>query len=665
MRTLGEVCLLTTFVATGYSAFLSTWGGGAPQGSRRQIALISGIVGTTGLTLAVVVLGWALVSRNFQFEYVVQYSSRTLSWEYCLSALWVGQAGSLLLWAWMTALLAMALRLLPCADPGLRDTAFGFVMGYVSVLVAVMMFGADPMSPSVLASDDGAGLNPLLQHPSMLVHPPIVFLAYAAWSAPCALALAALHLNKLDASWAQLVRPWAILAWSLLGVGLLLGAHWAYQELGWGGYWGWDPVENGSLLPWLTGAAFIHSLLAWRHRDWLKKTALSLALITFGLCNFATFLTRSGIFSSVHAFSESPIGWMFLGIMAFLFIGGLVMIARRRDVLVAVGPPSSLLARESLISASVFLLLVLTSVVMSGTLVAPISKMLIGRTIEVGPAFYNNVLTPIALGLLAMTAVVPLLRWNASPTRIQRQVLAVCLALSVLLVVAAFIAGVRHPTALSIVGLATLAVTAFTAAWRQNGRHSLRRRRGPQFLIVLRRHPRQYMAYFIHLGFVCLAIGVTGSSLGARRQEVELAEGETTRWEDRDIRYVRLEQRELPDRLVAEAVLEISRDGAAPIVLRPARHLHVLQNQWTTEVAIESTWRGDFYTVLDAGLGDGRIALTFINNPLIRCIWTGGIVMTCGAVALMWPSRVKTHTTGSVNWDARLPTGANNLTRAA
>jgi cytochrome c-type biogenesis protein CcmF len=214
MRTLGEVCLLTSFVATGYSAFLSTWGGGAPQGSRRQLALISGIVGTTGLTLAVVVLGWALVSRNFEFEYVVQYSSRSLSWRYCLSALWVGQAGSLLLWAWMTVLLAMALRLLPCADPGLRDTAFGFVMAYVSVLIAVMMFGADPMSPSVRASDDGAGLNPLLQHPSMLVHPPIVFLAYATWSAPCALALAALRLNRLDASWAQMVRPWAILAWS-------------------------------------------------------------------------------------------------------------------------------------------------------------------------------------------------------------------------------------------------------------------------------------------------------------------------------------------------------------------------------------------------------------------------------------------------------------------
>jgi cytochrome c-type biogenesis protein CcmF len=437
-----------------------------------------------------------------------------------------------------------------------------------------------------------------------------------------------------------MVRPWAILAWALLGVGLLLGAQWAYQELGWGGYWGWDPVENGSLLPWLTGSAFIHSLLAWRHCDRLKKTALSLAFITFGLCNFATFLTRSGIFSSVHAFSESPIGWMFLGIMVALVCGGAAMLVRRRRALVGVRQVSSLLARETLIFASVFLLVMLTIVVLCGTLVGPLSKALIGRTIEIGQPFYNNVLAPIGLALLAMTAIVPLVRWSAPPTLMQRRLLTGCLVMSLFVILAAFVMNIRHPIALSVTGLATLAISALVSAWWQNARHRKLRSPWQRFVRQLLSGPRQYIAYFIHLGFVCLAIGITGSSLGSRRQEVEMAEGEAIRWENRAIRYLRLEQRQFSDKLVAEAVLEVARDGAAPVELRPARHLHVLQNQWTTEVAIESTWSGDFYTALDAGLGDGRIVLTLIDNPMIRWIWTGGIVVTCGAVASLWPLRL-------------------------
>ena len=242
--------------------------------------------------------------------------------------------------------MAVLLHITAGASGDVPRTAFGLVMGNVCFLVAVMVFAADPMAPNLTAADEGAGLSPLLQHPSMLIHPPIVFLSYAAWTVPCALALGALCYDPLHTTWIQLARPWAVAAWTLLGVGLLLGAHWAYQELGWGGYWGWDPVENGSLLPWLTGTAFIHSLLAWRHRGCLKKTAFALAIITFGLCNFATFLTRSGIFSSVHAFSESPIGWMFLLLMFALVASGIWLLIRHRAVLS--GPPlsSSIFARE-------------------------------------------------------------------------------------------------------------------------------------------------------------------------------------------------------------------------------------------------------------------------------------------------------------------------------
>jgi cytochrome c-type biogenesis protein CcmF len=434
-----------------------------------------------------------------------------------------------------------------------------------------------------------------------------------------------------------MARPWALSAWALLGAGLLLGAHWAYQELGWGGYWGWDPVENGSLLPWLTGTALIHSLMVWRHRGALKKTALSLAVITFALCNFATFLTRSGIFSSVHAFSESPIGWLFLGLMSALLIGGGVALLQRRDQLGGKRLIHSLWARETLVCLSMFLLLSLAAVVLVGTLVAPLSKMMVGRMIQVGPEFYNNVLPPIGLGLLAMTAVVPLLRWGGGPTLAGRRFLLGCAAVGATAGIAACCLGLRHPLALAAVSLTFLAVAALVAAWLHDGWRREAKFDWRCLFIAFGKGRRQYAAYSIHLGFMCLALGVTGSSLGTVRQEVTLNEGDRIHWADREIRYVRLQQRQLPDKLVAEATLEVSRGPAAPVTLRPARHLHLLQNQWTTEVAIHSTWAGDFYTVLNAGLGEGKIALTLVHNPLVKWIWFGGIWMTLSAVVAIWP----------------------------
>jgi cytochrome c-type biogenesis protein CcmF len=639
MRVLGEISLFVSLVATGYAAFLSVWRAEHASRLRQQIAFASAATGLAALTITTAVLAWALVSRDFGFEYVAQYASSLLPWRYCLSALWVGQAGSLLLWTWMTAAISVLLCAAPTADARLRYSAFGFLMGNTCFLTAVMIFAADPMASNPIASDEGAGLSPLLQHPSMLIHPPIVFLAYSVWAVPCAVAFAALWNNRLDMTWTQMARPWALSAWTLLVVGLLLGAHWAYQELGWGGYWGWDPVENGSLLPWLTGTALIHSLMTWRHRGKLKKSACSLAIVTFALCNFATFLTRSGIFSSVHAFSESPIGWMFLALMGTLLVGGGAMIARRRDALRGQWSSSSLLARETLIVISIFLLLLLAGVVLVGTLVAPLSKIIVGRTVQVGPEFYNNVLPPIGLGLLAMTAIVPLLQWGSPPTKKARYLLIVCSTLSAAAVLFAWMTGLRQPVALTVVGLSALTFLSLIACWLQEGMRRATDMQWRGYIMALVTGRRKYAAYAIHLGFVCVAIGIVGSSLGKQRKEVILDEGAVIDWAGRQIRHVRLEQRELPDKLVAESVLEIQSGESKPVELRPARHLHLLQNEWTTEVAIHSTWTGDFYTVLDAGLGEGRVALTLVSTPMIRWIWMGGTVTTLGAIVALLPGR--------------------------
>jgi cytochrome c-type biogenesis protein CcmF len=639
MRSLGQFCLLASLVCAGYASFVYL----ACQGQRHvrlnRIATIAGLTACVALTGVIVILTWALLGRDFSFDYVARYSSSLLSWHYALSALWVGQAGSLLLWAWILAGLATLFRFLPTTDTLLRDTAYGVLMMYLSFLIGIMVFAADPCQASLVIRPEGLGLSPLLQHPSMLIHPPVVFFAYAAWTVPFALATAALLQNRLDVTWTQLARPWALLAWAVLGFGLLLGAHWAYQELGWGGYWGWDPVENGSLLPWLTGTAFIHCLMAWRFRNCLKKTAVALAIVTFGLCNFATFLTRSGIFSSVHAFSESPIGWMFLVLMAVLLVGGVGLVILRRDSLVPQRVAKSLLARETLIVASTFFLVVLTLVVLTSTLVGPISTYLYGHTILVGPSFYNQALVPIGLFLVALTSVAPLLRWGKGPDEAQRRMLRLCLAGGVAAMVAGYFLGTRHLISLAVTGLAVVAVASFLGTIFLDARRRESQGFWRGLLQTLREGRLQYTGYVVHLGFMALAIGITSSSLGNRRHEIDMNEGDVLQWAERQIRYVKLEQHTLPDKLIAEAVLEVSHDGQSSVTLRPARHLHLLQNEWTTEVAIHSTWGGDFYTILNAGLGDGKVALTFVDNPMIGWIWIGGLMACFGALAAMWPAR--------------------------
>ena len=627
--------------------------------------IFASAVGLAALTITMGLLIWALVSRDFRFEYVAQYVSRLLPWRYSLSALWVGQAGSLLLWTWMTAVIAILLRLLPTADIQLRNTAFGLVMANVFFLVVVMVFAADPMAPSLIAANQGAGLSPLLQDPSMLIHPPIVFLAYSVWAVPCALALpphrtldttwtclaysvwavpcalalAALTIGPLDTTWTHMARPWALSAWTLLGVGLLLGAHWAYHELGWGGYWGWDPVENGSLLPWLTGTAH-HSqhdgVASTRgikeNRDFARDYHFRPVQFRH-VSNAQRHLQQRSRVQRITDRLDVP--WPNVRAPGLWHdnVSSSAQHARWSTI------DTHLARARTLIVVSIFLLLSLTVVVLVGTLIGPLSKMLIGRTIQVGPEFYNNVLPPIGLGLLAMTSIVPLLQWGAAPNSNARRLLMIGLLVSFVGVVAALAVGLRHPLALAVAALVTLAITVlvmafFDDALRREGHIGWR-----NLLSVLRKGRHKYAAYCIHLGFVCVAMGVAGSSLGTQRQEVTLDEGAVIDWAGQRIRYVRLEQRQLPDKLVAEAVLELDRGRSTPIELRPARHLHLLQNEWTTEVAIYSTWWGDLYTVLDAGLGNGKIALTLVNNPMIRWIWAGGALTTLSAVVAIWPSR--------------------------
>ncbi len=640
MTSVGQFCLLAAFVSSGYAAFACLAGSQSGHRAVRRSGLSAAIASVLALTAVAGLLGWALLVKDFRFAYVAQYSSRDLPWHYSLSAFWVGQAGSLLLWAWFLGLLALAYRFWPARQPSpLREPAFGVAMAYLCFLMAVMVFDADPMQPSLSTLTEGAGLNPLLQHPAMLIHPPIVFLGYAGWTIPFALAVTALVTGRTDASWTREARLWVLLSWGVLGAGILVGADWAYEELGWGGYWGWDPVENGSLIPWLTGTACIHCLMAWRYRAGLKKLTLSLAIATFVLCNFAAFLTRSGIFSSLHAFSRSPTGWMFLALVAVLTVGGGFLVVLHRRRLAPERPIFSLWSCEVFVLISTVALLLLSGAVLGGTLTVPVSDLVLGQKIVVGTSFYNHALIPTGLLLLATTAAVPLLRWETPPSPEQKKMLLLATGVGGLAAMLAFVLGVWHPIALAVTWLAVAAALAVVGALILDVRRADPDNTRLGLLQTLSNNRRQYGGYLIHLGFVCLAIGVTGSSLGTRRREALMNQGETIHWAGRSIHFRRLRERELPDKLVVEAELDVSRDGARPVTLRPAQHLHLRENNWTTEVAIHSTWGGDFYTILHGGEGESEVSLTFVVNPMMRWIWFGGWVMGAGVLAGTTPAR--------------------------
>lgn len=639
MRLLCQCSLLGAFVGLGFAAFACLMGWYSQQQRLARFGLAAALFGFLLLSAGTLLLGAALVTKDFSFAYVAQYSSRRLPWHYSLSALWVGQAGSLLLWCWLTVLLASVYRFARShtVDP-IRDPTFGLLMLLSWFLVATTIFAVDPAAASLGRPEEGSGLSPLLQHPAMLIHPPVIFLGYAAWSIPMALSLSALWTGRLDEGWIHAARGWALFAWAVLGGGILLGANWAYGELGWGGYWGWDPVENGSLLPWLTGTALIHALMAWRHAGLLKGMAVALPIVTFAMCCFATFLTRSGIFSSVHAFSESPIGWLFLILMLLLLGSGTGLLVARRSALRPERKIACVLCRESMIAVSMLALILLTIVVCGGTLFTAVSKALIGRHLELGPAFYNHVLIPTGLLLLAVTSLAPLLRWSGPPTTSQTTMLRWSMLTALAGGGMSCLFGIRDPLRIAVVALATLAVAVLVLAlWLDANRRPVRWWSG--MLQSLRGNRRAYAGFLAHLGFFCLALGIMFSARGSRQREVELKVGQAVTWAGYTVRLCTLTEREEPDKLVAEARLDVTDPHGSQFTLQPAQHYHRLQREWTSEVAVDANWARDFYTILHGGADEQAVHLTLRINPMMRWLWTGGTVMVGAAVIGLVPSR--------------------------
>jgi len=640
---LGHSALVAAFATAAYTFAVALLGA-----HRRQPALVAsarnGVYVTSGLVvIAAASMLWLLANDRFVVRYVAENSRIAQPLIYKMSALWGGMAGSLLLW---TVVLCVYSTVATWSNrrrhPELMPYVYAVCMFTAMFFIALQLFAADPFETLPFTPLDGRGLNPLLQNPAMAIHPPNLYLGFVGFTIPFAFAIGALASGRLDTSWLHAIRRWTIVAWFFLSIGITLGAQWAYVELGWGGYWGWDPVENASLMPWLVATAYLHSVMIEEKKQMLRVWNMLMVIATFALCIFGTFLTRSGIVSSVHAFTTSTLGPLFAIFLAIILAVSLGLVAWRLPDLRSANQLESVLSRESSFLFNNLVLVVSCFAVLWGTMFPVISEAVNGVKITVGPPFFNRVNVPIFLLLLALTGIGPLIAWRrASWPSLRRAFVWPSIAGSGTMVVL-LVMRVGGPYALMCMGLSAFVVgTVVQEFWRgMRARASANNESWHQALVGLTlRNKRRYGGYIIHVGIVLMAVGITGSSVFQSEVEATLRPGETVDIGTYRLQYEELNHFQTSGVDVSSASL-VAFDGDDPrFRLVPQRHFHPGQENPTTEVAIWSSLRHDLYIVL-AGW-DAQQTATFkaYLNPLVKWIWIGLAVLALGTILAMFPDR--------------------------
>ena len=635
----GRPALLVALVAAVIALILCGLGA-----RRKRMDLMEGGIRAffvcAGFTVAATIaLLNALVVHDFSYEYIVNYSSRSLTGGYTLAALWGGMEGSLLLWALLlTVFSVVALRRGGGRSMQTRAWA-GFVLAGIAIFfLTLLVLPADPFTRLATTPPDGNGLNPLLQSPGMLIHPPLLYTGFVGFSIPFAFAMGALFSGRLDDSWFTSTRRWTMFAWSALSIGIVLGGAWAYTELGWGGYWAWDPVENASFMPWLTATAFLHSVVIQEKRRMFKVWNVTLILLTYVLAVFGTFLTRSGILSSIHTFTEGPIGKWFLPFLGGMLIGGLLMIGLRLDRLRGENRFDSLLSRESAFLANNVLFVAAAVTVLWGTIYPIIAEVFTGTRLSVGPPFFNTVFVPIGLALLLLTGIGPLIAWRRMSKGSFWRVVKMPLAIGAATVIALAVLGVTSVGALTAFGLSAFTTAAIVAEFIRGSRVHRKRESmnwGAALVRTMTRNRRRYGGYVVHLGVVLIVIGFAGSAFSTERQAL-LEPGDSMEVGDYTLRYRGSEASETPEKLINTATVEAYRDDELITTLTPQRNFHKAQEQPQSEVAIRTNPIEDLYVVARSfDLDDDSVALVAFVNPLTWWIWAGAGVMALGMLILL------------------------------
>jgi cytochrome c-type biogenesis protein CcmF len=605
------------------------------------------------VTIAVISLENLFFTNNFSMAYVAEHSNRNLPVFYKIAALWSGQEGSLLFWSWLLSIYAfLALFLNRHKHPELMPYV-GVVLATVqSFFLVLNNFVATPFqilghagaggAISVIAQADGHGLNPLLQYPEMVIHPPMLYLGYTGFTVPFAFAMAALLGHYPGEKWIHITRRWTMVAWAFQSVGILLGAHWAYAVLGWGGYWAWDPVENASFLPWITGTAFLHSVMMQEKRGMMKVWNIWLVFVTFMLCILGTLLTRSGVVSSVHAFAQSSIGTWFTCFLVFILISCILAFWRNRDYLRSDNQLDSLVSRESSFLFNNLILLAGCFAILWGTLFPVISEWVEGTKISVGPPFFNKVAIPIALFLLFLTGVGPLLAWRNTSFDSLKRNFAWPMAAGIGAGVVALVFRFRqfYPLVCLILSV-FVTLTIASEFWRGAGviavRSGINRISAMGQLIM--RNTRRYGGYIVHFAIVVIFIGIMGSAFNRDTQQ-EMAVGSRMTIGAYTIVCQNFDEVNDPNYQSERATLEILRDGKSVMMLYPERRFYLASQVTETMVAVQSTPLRDLYVVYAGRSPEtNRPVIHAYLNPLVKCIWFGGLILILGTALALLPSR--------------------------
>ncbi len=593
-----------------------------------------------GLTaIAALALLFALITDDFRLAYVAGYSSRATPLAYKISALYAGQDGSLLFWTFMLfcflALVVIQNRYrLRALMPLALATGFAVALFFLVVLV----FFANPFSRLPVPPADGRGLNPLLQNPGMFFHPPTLYVGYVGFTIPYAFGMAALVAGRLDAAWIRATRRWTIFSWFFLTLGNMFGAWLAYRVLEWGGYWGWDPVENASFLPWLTGTAYLHSVMIQEKKGMLKVWNLVLIILTFALSIFGTFLTRSGILSSVHTFAQSSLGPLFLGFLALVLIVSLTLLIIRLPDLQRSKEVESLLSREASFLFNNLMLVGIAFTVFWGTIFPLIVEAVQGTKVTVGAPFYNQVMLPIGLALLLVTGICPLIAWRRASWPNFRKNFLTPAALAVVGSFLVWLLGVRHRIALlALTLLLFVATTIFLEFVRgARARHETSRERLPTALFnLVNRNRRRYGGYVVHLGLLLIVLAIAGDAFKAEKEGF-LKPGETMVIGGYLIQYEGPRVREMAGTTAVGARLAVSNSGKPLGVFVPEKRYHPGSEQPHTMVAIYETMKEDLYLILAKVEREG-IAIRALINPFMMWMWVGTWVMAVGTLVVMWP----------------------------